>query len=146
MPFAEDDGAKLSVLHCGAKLSLVPNCPFFMAVPNCPFFIAVPNCPFFMAVPNCPLFMAVPNCPRCQIVLGAKLSPNRRDSWALGLFAYCRTHRVPIHSKSEKVCGFCPLAQKKSVKKIALILTPKFSAKKCINYQNHENVLSEGNF
>ena len=38
------------------------------------------------------------------------------------------------------------LQPKQICRKSALILTPKLSAKKCVNYQNHMNVVSEGNF
>ena len=55
VPFAEDDGAKLSSFHCGAKLSLLHSwcqiVPFTLLVPNCPRCQIVP---FTLLVPNCP--------------------------------------------------------------------------------------------
>ena len=60
--------------------------------------------------------------------------------WSSTYF-FLKSHN--IHSKSEKISGFA-LQLKKICGKTALILTPKLSAKKCVNYQNHMNVVSEG--
>ena len=112
MPFAEDDGAKLSVLHCGAKLSwcqivlfslrcqIVPFTLRCQIVPfswrcqivpfslRCQIVLGAKLSSFTLLVPNCPgaKLSSVPNCPRCQIVQGAKLSPNRLTGPSLFLF------------------------------------------------------------
>ena len=103
VPFAKDDGAKLSVLHCGAKLSwcqivlfslwcqIVPftlrcqivlfswRCQIVPFSLRCQIVLGAKLSSFTLLVPNCPgaKLSSVPNCPRCQIVLGAKLSPNQ---------------------------------------------------------------------